>query len=208
MERTAYEKMLSEEYYTPDESLAEKAKACSEGLQKINRLPARDPDRDAFIREFFGGVGEKVVIKGNFNCDYACHIFIGSRTFINCNVTILDTNYVRIGEDCLIGPGTVISAATHPLNATERIAPNYHSHPVTIGDRVWIGANCSILPGVTIGDNAVIAAGAVVTKDVPANALVGGVPAKLIRMIDNRQKDSAAPEGSAAAAVPLPDSPG
>ena len=188
-ERSNYEKMLAGEYYVPDEELRRIAIACSTGLTYINTRPSRDPEREEFLKTFFGAYGEGNVIKGNFNCDYAKHIFIGDRCFINCSVTILDTNYVTIGDDVLIGPGTVISAATHPLSAQLRVAPNYISSPITIGNRVWIGANATILPGVVIGDNAVIAAGAVVTKDVPANALAGGVPAKIIKMIENDPTD-------------------
>ena len=177
--------MLAGEYYVPDKELREIAIACSNGLTYINSTPSRDSERDQFLKTFFGAYGDGNVIKGNFNCDYAKHIFIGNKCFINCNVTILDTNYVHIGDEVLIGPGTVISPATHPLKAAERVAPCYISKPINIGNRVWIGANATILSGVNIGDNAVIAAGAVVTKDVPANALVGGVPARVIRMIEN-----------------------
>ncbi len=80
-----------------------------------------------------------------------------------------------------IAPGVVISAATHPLDAQRRVSRHFQSHPITIKDRAWIGANATILTGVTIGENAVVAAGAVVTKDVPDNCLVGGVPAKIIK---------------------------
>lgn len=184
-EKTNYQKMLDGEYYTPDAELRVVAVACSNGLNYINSTPSRDPEREKFLKTFFKSFGEGNVIKGNFNCDYAKHISIGNRCFINCNVTILDTNYVTIGDDVLIGPGVVISAATHPLNAALRVAPNFICHPIKIGNKVWIGANATILTGVTIGDNAVIAAGAVVNKDVPANALVGGVPARIIKMIDN-----------------------
>lgn len=183
-EKTNYEKMMDEEYYTPDDELKGIAFTCSNGLTYINSTPSRDLEREKFLKTFFGAYGDGNVIKGNFNCDYAKHIFIGNKCFINCNVTILDTNNVIIGDEVLIGPGTVISAATHPLNAAMRVSPLYISHPIKIGNRVWIGANVSILPGVTIGDNAVIAAGAVVTGDIPANALAGGVPAEIIKMID------------------------
>ncbi len=86
-----------------------------------------------------------------------------------------------IGENVFIAPGVVISAATHPLDAHRRVTRHFQSHPITIGDRAWIGANATILTGVTIGENAVVAAGAVVTHDVPPNTLVGGVPARVIR---------------------------
>ena len=183
-EKSNRQKMMDEEYYTAfDEELTKMAVACSEGLLFINSLPPRDPKRQEFMKGFFGHMGENVTIKGNFNCDYGCNISIGDGCIINCNVTILDTNKVTLGSDVFIAPGVVISAATHPLNAKKRVERNFICHPVTIGDRAWIGANAVILTGVTIGENAVVAAGAVVTKDVPPNCLVGGVPAGYIKDI-------------------------
>ncbi len=190
-EKTNYEKMLAEEEYFPDKELADLAYACSEGLLLINSRPARDVERQKFLQNFFAAIGERVTIKGNFNCDYGRHISIGSGTFINCNVTILDTNRVNIGENVFIAPGVVISAATHPLDAQRRVSRHFQSHPITIGDCVWIGANATILTGVTIGKNAVIAAGAVVTHDVPANTLVGGVPARVIKTITQSEQKPA-----------------
>lgn len=181
--KSNYEKMLSGEYYLPDEELAQMAYDCSKNLMYINSRPARDPERDEFLKGFFGSIGERVTIKGNFNCDYGRHIHIGDGCIINCNVTILDTAEVNIGSNVFIAPGVVITAATHPLDAQMRIERNFIGSAITIGDNAWIGANAVILQGVTIGANAVIAAGAVVNKDVPANCLVGGVPAKLIKKI-------------------------
>lgn len=183
MEKTNYEKMLNEEEYFPDQELADLAYACSEGLQLINSQPPRSRERQMFLQKFFGSMGSHVTIKGNFNCDYGKNIYIGSGTIINCNVTILDTNRIEIGENVFIAPGVVISAATHPLDAQRRISRHFQSHPITIKDCVWIGANVTILTGVTIGKNSVVAAGAVVTKDVPDNCLAGGVPAKVIKKI-------------------------
>ena len=186
MEKTNHEKMLNEEEYFPDQELAELAYACSEGLQIINSQPPRSSERQAFLKNFFGSIGNHVTIKGNFNCDYGKNIYIGNGTIINCNVTILDTNRVEIGENVFIAPGVVISAATHPLDAQRRTSRHFQSHPIVIKDCAWIGANATILTGVTIGKNAVVAAGAVVTKDVPDDCLVGGVPAKVIKEIPQR----------------------
>ncbi|MBQ9062753.1 MAG: sugar O-acetyltransferase [Eubacterium sp.] len=194
-ERSNYEKMLAEEEYMPDHELAEMAFACSKGLMKMNTLPPRDPERQAFMKKFFRHLGEHVTIKSNFNCDYGRHISIGDGTIINYNVTILDTNYVTIGNDVFIAPGVVISAATHPLNAERRVTRHFQSHPVTIKDRAWIGANATILTGVTIGKNAVVAAGSVVSRDIPDNCLAGGIPAKVIREIP--QDEDADLDGSA-----------
>lgn len=183
--------MMNEEEYIPDHELAEIAYECSKGLLYINAYPARDPERQKFLKNFFGSIGSRVTIKGNFNCDYGKHIYIGDGTIINCNVTILDTNKVTIGEDVFIAPGVVISAATHPLDAERRVTRHFQSHPITIKDRAWIGANATILTGVTIGRNAVVAAGAVVIEDVPDNCLVGGVPAKIIKVIQQNEEQDA-----------------
>lgn len=178
-----YEKMLAGQYYKPDEELANMAYKCSKDLIYINSRPARDSQRDEFLKNFFGHIGKNVTIKGNFNCDYGRHIYIGDGCIINCNVTILDTAKIDIGNNVFIAPGVVITAATHPLDAEKRIARNFIGHPIVIKDNVWIGANSVILQGVTIGENSVIAAGAIVNHDVPANSLVGGVPARLIKAL-------------------------
>lgn len=188
-EKTNREKMLDEEEYFPDKELSDLAYECSEGLLLINSQPPRSLERQMFLQKFFGSIGSHVTIKGNFNCDYGKNIYIGSGTILNCNVTILDTNRVEIGENVFIAPGVVISAATHPLDAQRRVSRHFQSHPIIIKDRAWIGANATILTGVTIGENAVVAAGAVVTKDVPDNCLVGGVPAKIIKEIPQSADD-------------------
>ena len=182
--RSNYEKMLAGEKYLFDDSLAAIAVECSKALAAINSLPPRDSERQALLKSLFAEMGDGVVIKGNFNCDYGRHISIGSNVFINCNVTILDTNRVTIGNDVFIAPGVVISPASHPIDPEQRAAKIYVSSPVVIEDRAWIGANATVLPGVTIGKNAIVGAGAVVTKDVPDNCIVAGVPAKLVRKLD------------------------
>ena len=183
-DRSNYEKMLAGEEYLFDDELAGIAFECSKALAAINALPPRDPERQELMRGLFASLGEGVVVKGNFNCDYGRHISIGNNTFINCNVTILDTNLVTIGDDVFIAPGAVISAATHPIDPERRAAKHYQSSPIVICDRAWIGANATVLPGVTIGRNAIVGAGAVVTKDVPDNCIVAGVPAKVVKRVE------------------------
>ena len=178
-----YEKMLAGEEYLFDDELAAIAIKCSKTLTAVNALPPRDLERQALLKGLFASMGDGVVIKGNFNCDYGRHISIGSNVFINCNVTILDTNRVTIGNDVFIAPGVVISPASHPIDPERRAARFYVSSPVVIQDRAWIGANATVLPGVTIGKNAIVGAGAVVTKDVPDNCIVVDVPAKVVRSI-------------------------
>lgn len=120
-------------------------------------------------------------IQPNFNCDYGKNIHVGEDFLTNYNVTILDIAPVHIGDYVMIGPNTLISTVGHPLSPKGRREKKANSLPVTIGNDVWIGGNCTILPGVTIGNNVVIAAGAVVTKDAPDNCVVAGVPAKVVK---------------------------
>ena len=116
-----------------------------------------------------------------FICDNGKNISVGNNFLINFNGVILDIAPVTIGDNVMIGPNTLITTVNHPLNAKERRNHMAIATPVTIGNDVWIGGNVTILPGVNIGDKAVIAAGAVVTKDVPANTVAGGVPARVIK---------------------------
>lgn len=157
-------------------------------LRLCMRFNAIDPnDYEAqlvAIKALFGSTGKNVYIQPSFNCDYGKNIHVGEDFLANYNVTILDIAPVHIGDYCMIGPNTLISTVGHPLNPKGRREKKANSAPVTIGNDVWIGGNCTILPGVTIGDNVVVAAGAVVAKDVPDNCIVGGVPAKKIRDLD------------------------
>ena len=141
--------------------------------------------QSAFLAKMLGAKGEKVWIAKTFNCDNGKNIFIGNNFTGNYNLTILDIREVWIGDNVMIGPNTLITTVGHPLTPMGRRQHLGIAKPVRIGNDVWIGGNVTILPGVTIGNNVVVAAGAVVTKDIPDNALVGGVPAKLIRNIEN-----------------------
>ncbi len=116
-----------------------------------------------------------------FTTDCGKNIVLGERVFVNSGCRFQDQGGIHLGDDVLIGHNVVIATLNHNLDPELRASTI--PKPVVIGDKTWVGANATILPGVTVGENAVIAAGAVVTKDVPANAIVGGVPAKVIRMI-------------------------
>lgn len=156
------------------------------GCQKLNRVdPSDKKAQEAAIRALFGTVGNSPCVLPTFNCDNGKNIHVGDEFLANYNVTILDIAPVYIGNYVMIGPSTSIITVNHPLSPKGRRNHLGQAKPVTIGNDVWIGANCTILPGVTIGNNVVVAAGAVVTKNVPDNCIVGGVPAKLIRKIEN-----------------------
>lgn len=138
-----------------------------------------------FLCEMLGSVGKDVWIGKTFSCDNGKNIFIGDNFTGNFNLTILDIKEVYIGDNIMIGPNTLITTVGHPLTPKGRREHLAQASEIHIGDDVWIGGNATILPGITIGNNVVIGAGAVVTKDIPDNSLAVGVPARVIREIEN-----------------------
>ena len=156
------------------------------GCQKLNAISVLDSEaREAAIRELFGSVGANPAVLPVFNCDNGKNIHVGENFLANYNVTILDIAPVHIGDYVMIGPNALITTVNHPLSPMGRRKHLGIAKPVKIGSDVWIGGNVTILPGVAVGNNVVIAAGAVVTKDVPDNCVIGGVPAKIIKEIEN-----------------------
>ena len=150
--------------------------------ERLNALSlVRREERAAVIRELFAQIGEPFTVYPGFHCDNGRHIRIGSHAFINYNVSIMDRGTVTIGDHVLLAPNVVITTSNHPFDPRLRRESLGYASPVTIGNDVWIGANAVILPGVTLGNNVIVAAGAVVTRDVPDNTLVAGVPARPIR---------------------------
>lgn len=171
--------------YADAELIARKTQAI-EWCEEFNAIDGRDYSAQyAHLKKMLGSVGERVWISKTFGCDCGKNIFIGDDFTGNFNLTILDIREVYIGNNVMIGPNTLITTVGHPLSPKARRGYMAKAAPVRIGNDVWIGGNVTILPGVTIGNNVVVAAGAVVTKDVPDNSLVGGVPARLIREIEN-----------------------
>ena len=161
------------EYTYADQELIARKTQAIEWCEEYNAIDGRDYARQYdCLKKMLGSVGERVWISKTFCCDCGKNIFIGNDFTGNFNLTILDIREVFIGNNVMIGPNTLITTVGHPLSPR-------------IGNDVWLGGNVTILPGVTIGNNVVVAAGAVVNKDVPDNSLVGGVPAKLIRKIEN-----------------------
>lgn len=140
--------------------------------------------RTKLLKELLGSTGENVYMEPNirFDCGYNTHV--GKNFFANYDCTILDVSEVHFGDNCMLAPGVQIYTATHPINPTERNLGKVYGKPITFGNNVWIGGNAIINPGITVGDNAVIASGSVVTKDVPTNVVVGGNPARVIKQIE------------------------
>ena len=141
-------------------------------------------DRKSLIKQILGKVGNKYFIEQPFICDYGYNIDIGENFYSNHNLTILDCAKVVFGDNVLIGPNCSFYTAEHPLDAETRNKGLESAHQIIIGNNVWIGGGVNILSGITVGNNVVIAAGAVITKDVPNNVVVAGVPAKIIKRIE------------------------
>jgi maltose O-acetyltransferase len=179
------EKMLAGELYQAfgEELFLERQKA--KRLCRHFNATTEDQmsERDAFLRQLLGSCGANAFVEPSFRCDYGYNIHVGDNFYANYDLIILDVCEVRIGHNCMIAPRVSIFTAAHPVDAPTRISGLEFGKPITIGDNVWIGGHAVINPGVTIGNNVVIAAGAVVTRDVPDNVVVGGVPAKVLRQL-------------------------
>ena len=171
--------------YANPEMIARKTRAIVQ-CETFNAIDGTDYEAQyRHLKQMLGAVGERVWIAKTFNCDCGKNIFIGNDFTGNHNLTILDIREVYIGSHVMIGPNTLITTVGHPLSPNGRRQYHAFAQPVRIGNDVWIGGNVTILPGVTIGNNVVVAAGAVVTEDVPDNTLVGGVPARKIKEIED-----------------------
>lgn len=167
--------------------LREKSLRAQKLMKAFNDSDPEDSrEKERLIRELFGNAGEGVSIEHNFHCDLGYNIHVGRNFYAGYNCTILDMAEVRIGDDCMIAPNVGIYTAGHSVQPEGRNKSGY-GIPITIGNNVWIGGHCVVLAGVSIGDNSIVAAGSVVTKDVPANTIVAGNPAKLLKHITEEQ---------------------
>jgi len=178
------ERMLRGELYLVDEELrADHARAVAL-LERFNASSHADREgRDSILHELLGQVGEGVVIRPPFHCDYGTQISIGAGTFVNFDCVMIDVAPIRIGEACQIATKVQLLTATHPIEPGPRRDGWESGEPIAIGDNVWLGGGAIVCPGVTIGDDTVVGAGAVVTSDLPAGVVAVGVPARVQREI-------------------------
>ncbi|MCT1182632.1 sugar O-acetyltransferase [Lactococcus lactis] len=154
-------------------------------IQKINNTPIEEKETIvALERQVFGKTGDNLYVTPPFQVDYGRHVEIGNNFYANMDCIFLDVNKIKIGNNVMVGPRVSFYTAGHPIDPQIRIEELEFGLPITVEDNVWFGGSATILPGVTIGKNSIIAAGAVVTKDVAANTIVGGNPAQLIRAIN------------------------
>ncbi|WP_033541896.1 maltose acetyltransferase domain-containing protein [Planococcus sp. CAU13] len=180
------EKMIAGEMYDPSDRTLLSDRLNARRLSRLfNKSSEMDGmDRKLRLMELLGSHGDKFYVEPNIRCDYGYNIHLGENFYANFDTCLLDVCEIRFGDNCSLGPGVHIYTATHPLHPAERAAGKEFGKPVTIGNNVWIGGRAVINPGVTVGDNAIIASGAVVVKDVPANTVVGGNPAVVIKVLD------------------------
>ena len=184
---TEKEKMIAGQLYNAlDEELVEERKKARLLFQTINSLHEDEKEkRDELFYNLMGMAGKNLWIEPPFYCDYGYNIQLGDNVFMNYNCCILDVSTVKIGNNVMFAPGVQVLTATHPLEAKPRNSGKEFAKPITIGNEVWVGGNATICPGVTIGDRAVIGAGAVVTRDIPADVFAAGNPARIIKKIEN-----------------------
>jgi maltose O-acetyltransferase len=183
------ERMQRGELYIADdaENAAEFGRI-QELLARFNRAePGAWDERDTLLREMLRHVGEGVVVRPPFFCEYG-NIRIGDRTFVNVEAIVLDVAPVTIGAACQIATRVQILTATHPVDPEPRRAGWEYAEPITIADNVWLGGGVVVCPGVAIGQDTVVGAGAVVTKDLPAGVVAAGVPARILREIGDRDR--------------------
>ena len=178
------DKMLAGDVYDPlDPELVARRARARDRCQALNATREQDGhDRRRLLRELFGAGGDTVLMQPPFYCDYGENILLGERVFFNFNCVVLDVCPVTIGDFTLFGPAVQIYTPLHPLNAIARRGAEY-GKPIAIGSDVWVGGGAIILPGVSIGDRAVIGAGSVVTRAIPAGVFAAGNPCRVIREI-------------------------
>lgn len=179
--RTEREKLLAGELYNAgDPALQTELAATHRWLVRYNAaLGASASERRELLLERLAAVGEGAVVRPPFHCDYGFNISLGAGVFLNFNCVVLDVVAVSIGDKTQIGPAVQILAADHPRDPAQRAAGLEFGRPIRIGRNVWIGGGAIILPGVSIGDDALIGAGSVVTRDIPASAVAFGNPARV-----------------------------
>ena len=184
------DRMLRGDLYMADDPVLVAAHArAQELLHRYNATRhGEQGERDALLRSLLGAVGDGVVVNPALRCDYGTQITIGDATFVNYDCVMLDVAPITIGAACQIATRVQLLTATHPIDPEPRRAGWEYGRPITLGDNVWLGGGVIVCPGVTIGDDTVVGAGSVVTRDLPAGVVATGAPARARRSIDERDR--------------------
>jgi maltose O-acetyltransferase len=183
--RTQLERMRAGDLYLADDPEIVAAALRARRLQERYNATRADEDdeRRRLLDELLGSFGAGSEIRPPFFCDYGSHITIGARAFVNFGLVALDVATITLGDDVQIGPNVQLLTATHPVDADLRRAKWESGAPIAIGANVWLGGGAIVLPGVAIGDDTVVGAGAVVTRDLPARVVAVGNPARVVRSV-------------------------
>ncbi|MBW3080733.1 sugar O-acetyltransferase [Bifidobacterium saguinibicoloris] len=163
-----------------------------EQMRLLHRLNASEPcseERDRLLHEFFGEVGEGAWIELPVHANWGCNTHWGAHSYANFNLTLVDDGEIFIGEHVMIGPNVTIATTGHPIRPDLRERAAQFSAPVHIGRNAWLGANVTVMPGVTIGENTVVGACSLVTHDLPANVVAFGTPCRVVREIGEKDRD-------------------
>ncbi|TYP96918.1 maltose O-acetyltransferase [Sphingobacterium allocomposti] len=181
--------VAGEIYKASGKELFEERQHAKEQLFLFNNLePSKIKARKQLLKKLLGGTTSRFYIEPPFRCDYGYNIYLGDNFYANYNLTILDCAPVRIGDNVMMGPNVSLFTAGHPIDAAMRASGWEFAKPIVIGDNTWIGGQTVVNPGVQIGRNVVIGAGAVVTKDIPDNVVAAGNPCRVLREITERDR--------------------
>lgn len=186
------EKMLIGDLYLPDgDDVMKDQLLCLEKLYDYNATrPLEGEKRFKLLKEMFAEIGEDCYIEPPLRANWGGHhVHFGKRVYANFNLTLVDDTHIYVGDYTMIGPNVTIATAGHPILPELREKNYQYNMPIRIGKNCWLGAGVIVLPGVTIGDNTVIGAGSIVTKDIPSNVVAVGNPCKVLREINEHDKE-------------------
>ena len=189
---TEWEKAQSGYLYDAnyDKNIVDARIRCADLCYEFNLCKPSDIEmQNILLHRILGEIKGDIVITAPFYCDYGTNISVGNNFYTNHNCTILDGAKVTFGDNVFIAPNCVFTTAGHAIDAEHRASGLEIALPIYIGDNVWIGANVTVLPGITIGDNTIICAGSVVDKDIPSNVIAVGNPCKVLREVTEKDKE-------------------
>ncbi len=185
------DKLRSGELYSCiDPELQQRQQECLEVLYDYNHSrPGETKRRVELLNKLLANMGENCYIEPPLHANWGCHTHLGNNVYANFNLTLVDDTDIYIGDSVMLGPNVVLATAGHPVDPELRRLVYQFNQPIHIGNNVWLGAGVIVLPGVTIGDNSVVGAGSVVTKDIPANVVAVGNPCRILREINEHDRE-------------------
>lgn len=186
------EKMHSTQLYNPgDAELVKEQTKCLDRLYDFNMTrPTEEKKRQELLKEMFAEIGESCYIEPPFHANFGGkHVHFGSHIYANFNFTTVDDTHIYVGDYTMFGPNVVLATAGHPINAELRQKGYQYNAPIHIGKNCWLGSGVLVLPGITIGDNVIIGAGSVATKDIPSNVVAVGNPCKVLREVSEHDRE-------------------